>query len=143
MHPFRAAIEARDIDAAVALLSDNVVFHSPVVFKPYHGRGTVAAIPHAVLQVFEDFRYTREIGAPDATDHALVFQAHIGERQIEGTHFLHFDGDGAIDELTVMVRPLSSAHALADAMNAQLAAARGEQDPTGKTSTLGTAKRHR
>jgi hypothetical protein len=35
---------------------------------------------------------------------------------------LHLDEDGAIDELTVMVRPLSAAHALAEAISAQLAA---------------------
>jgi ketosteroid isomerase-like protein len=35
VHPFRAAIEARDVSAAVALLSDDVVFRSPVVFKPW------------------------------------------------------------------------------------------------------------
>jgi hypothetical protein len=122
MHPFGTALAARDVDAAVALLSDDVVFRSPVVFKPYHGRDAVALILHAVSRVFEDFRYTREIGAPDAADHALVFQARIGDFEIEGCDFLHLDDDGAIDELTVMVRPLTGAHALADAMRAQLAA---------------------
>jgi len=123
VHPFRAAIEARDIDAVVALLSEDVVFHSPVVFAPYHGRETVAAILHAVSRIFEDFRYVREIGAHDGVDHALVFQACVGERQVEGSDFVHLDEDGSIAELTVMVRPLSAAHALADAMNAQFAAA--------------------
>jgi hypothetical protein len=122
MHPFGTALAARDVDAAVALLSDDVVFRSPVVFKPYHGRDAVALILHAVSRVFEDFRYTREIGAPDAADHALVFQARIGDFEIEGCDFLHLDDDGAIDELTVMVRPLTGTHALADAMKAQLAA---------------------
>lgn len=123
MHPFGAALEARDLNAAVALLSEDVVFRSPVVFKPYHGRDAVAAILHAVSRVFEDFRYVREFGAPDASDHALVFQARVGERQIEGCDFLHLDEDGSIDELAVMVRPLSGTLALADAMKAQLAAA--------------------
>ena len=123
MHPFGAALEARDVNAAVALLSEDVVFRSPVVFKPYHGRDAVAAILHAVSRVFEEFRYVREIGAPDASDHALVFQARVGERQIEGCDFLHLDEDGSIDELAVMVRPLSGTLALADAMKAQLAAA--------------------
>jgi hypothetical protein len=121
VHPFRAAIEARDIDAAVALLADDVVFRSPVVFKPYHGREAVRPLLHAVSQVFEDFRYAREIGAPDAADHALVFNARVGDRQIEGIDLLHLDGDGAIDELVVMVRPLSGAIALAEAMGALLA----------------------
>ena len=75
MHPFRAAVEARDLDAAVALLSEDVVFRSPVVFKPYRGRAAVAELLSAVSRVFEDFSYAREIGVPDARDHALVFRA--------------------------------------------------------------------
>lgn len=121
MHPFRAAIEAGDMNAAVALLSDDVVFRSPIVFKPYLGRDAVGVVLIAVAQVFEDFRYAREIGAPGARDHALVFEARIGAKQIEGSDFLHLAEDGTIDELTVMVRPLSGALALAEAMTAQLA----------------------
>jgi hypothetical protein len=123
VHPFRAAVEARDIDAAVSLLAENVEFRSPVVFKPYRGRAAVGAILAAVVEVFEDFSYMREIGAPDARDHALVFRARVGDRQIEGCDFLHTDANGTIDEFVVMVRPLSGAHALADAMAAKLAAA--------------------
>ncbi|HET6481827.1 MAG TPA: nuclear transport factor 2 family protein, partial [Actinoplanes sp.] len=47
MHPFRAAIEARDLDAAIALLHEDVVFRSPVVFTPYRGRFAVAQILRA------------------------------------------------------------------------------------------------
>lgn len=122
MHPFAAALQARDLDAAAALLSDDVVLHSPIVFTPYRGRGVVAAVLHAVSRVFEDFHYVRQIGAADASDHAFVFRARIGDREIEGSDFVHFDQHGAIDELTVMVRPLTAAHAFADAMKAQLAA---------------------
>jgi len=123
VHPFRAAVEARDMDAAVALLADRVVFHSPVAFKPHEGRAAVGALLRAVVEVFEDFRYVREIGAPDAADHALVFRARIGDREIEGADFLHTGADGAIDELTVMVRPLNGVLALAEAMKAKLAGA--------------------
>jgi limonene-1,2-epoxide hydrolase len=129
VHPFRAAIEARDIDGAVALLSDDVVFRSPVAFTPYRGREAVAPILHAVSQVFEDFRYVREIGSEDAVDHALVFCARVGDRQIEGSDFVHTDAHGAIDELTVMVRPLNATLALAEAMSALLARSDGSVQP--------------
>jgi len=123
MVPFRAAVEAQDLDAAISLLAEDVVFRSPIVFKPYRGRAEVGAILSAVSRVFEDFRYTREIGAADAREHALVFEARVGERQLEGCDFLHTDEDGLIRELVVMVRPLSGALALAEAMKAQLEAA--------------------
>ena len=128
-HPFRAAVEAGDIDAALALLAEDVVFRSPVVFAPYQGRQAVAPILHAFARVAEDFRYVREIGAPDAADHVLVFQARVGGRQLEGSDFLHAGADGLVDELVVMVRPLSAALALAEAMKAQLAAAAADGSP--------------
>lgn len=120
MHPFGVAIEAGDVDAAVALLTEDVEFRSPVVFTPYRGRDAVATILHAVARVFRDFRYLREIGGPGARDHALVFQARVGDRQVEGCDFLHCDDSGAIDELVVMIRPMSGVFALAEAMRAEL-----------------------
>jgi hypothetical protein len=120
VHPFRAAIETGDLPAALALLAEDVVFRSPVVFRPYHGRAAVAPILAGVVRVFEDFRYVREIGAVGARDHALVFEARVGNRHLEGCDFLHTADDGLIDEFAVMVRPLSAALALAEAMKAQL-----------------------
>jgi limonene-1,2-epoxide hydrolase len=115
---FRAAVEARDLDAAVALLAPDVVFRSPIVHRPYHGPEAVRALLEGVLAVFEDFRYERAIGAPDSPDHALVFATRIGDRELQGCDFLHENADGLIDEFTVMVRPLTGAHALAEAMRA-------------------------
>ncbi|GAA0897265.1 nuclear transport factor 2 family protein [Virgisporangium ochraceum] len=116
MIDFRSAVEARDPDAMAATLADDVVFRSPVAFKPYPGKAITAAILRGVLRVFEDFEYVRELTGDDGRDHALVFRARIGDVTVEGCDFLHLDGDGLIDELTVMVRPLSAAQALAAAM---------------------------
>jgi hypothetical protein len=131
MHPFRAAVEAQDLEGALALFAGDVVFRSPVVFKPYHGREAVAMLLAAVSRVFEDFRYEREIGAPQARDHALVFRARIGERELDGCDFLHTNEHGLIDDLCVMVRPLSGALALAEAMKAELEIATSAAAPEG------------
>jgi SnoaL-like domain len=127
VHPFRAAVEAQDFEAAVALLADDVVFRSPVVFKPYRGREAVSLLLLAVSRVFEDFRYEREIGAAEGSDHALVFSARVGDRTLEGCDFIHTDEQGLIDDFCVMVRPLSGTLALAEAMKAQLEAATGQR----------------
>src|SRR5690348_16729 len=123
MHPFRTAVEAKDLEAALDLLADDIVFRSPVVYKPYEGRDAVAVILTAVFDVFEDFRYETEIGADGAADHALVFRARVGDRELQGCDFLHTREDGKIDDFTVMVRPMSGVHALAEAMRAKLEAA--------------------
>ncbi|MFI8347477.1 nuclear transport factor 2 family protein [Streptomyces sp. NPDC085596] len=119
MHPFRTAVENRDAAAIEALLAEDVVFTSPVAFKPYAGKAITAAILRGVLRVFEDFRYVREIANPDGRDHAFVFTATVDGREIQGCDFLHFDEEGRIDDFTVMVRPLSAAQALSEAMGAQ------------------------
>lgn len=119
MHPFRKAVEAGDIEAVSALLADDVVFTSPVAFKPYVGKPITAAILRTVFEVFEDFRYVREIGADDAADHALVFEATVDGRSLVGCDFVHVDEDGLIDDFMVMVRPLSAAQALAERMSAR------------------------
>ncbi|MFJ4651298.1 nuclear transport factor 2 family protein [Nocardia sp. NPDC088792] len=119
MNSFRAAVEARDATALDALLADDVVFISPVAFKPYPGKAITAAILRGVLRVFEDFRYLREIHSDGSADHALVFEAKVDGKQITGCDFLRYNADGKIEELMVMVRPLSGANALAAAMAAQ------------------------
>ncbi|MHA3024707.1 nuclear transport factor 2 family protein [Mycobacterium sp. BMJ-28] len=119
MHPFRQAVEARDPDAMAAQLADDVVFTSPVAFKPYPGKPITAAILRGVLRVFEDFRYVREITDGNGHDHALVFEATVAGKRITGCDFIHTDDDGLIDDFMVMVRPLSGAQALSEAMAAQ------------------------
>lgn len=119
MHPFRKAVEARDETAIEALLADDVVFTSPVAFKPYRGKPITAAVLRGVMRVFEDFRYIREIADAEGRDHALVFEATVAGKRITGCDFLHVNDDGLIDDFMVMVRPLSGATALAEAMGAQ------------------------
>jgi SnoaL-like domain len=122
MHPFRKAVEERDEAAIQAMLADTVVFTSPVAFKPYVGKPITAAILRGVLRIFEDFRYVREIADSNGRDHALVFETRISGadgKKINGCDFLHFNDDGLIDEFMVMVRPLSGAKALSEAMGAQ------------------------
>lgn len=129
MNPFRKAVEDGDHAAVVDLLAEDVVFTSPVVFKPYAGKAITAAILGAVIRVFEDFRYVREIANPDGRDLVLVFEARVGDRAIQGCDILHFDENGRIDDLMVMVRPLSGAQALQAAMAAQFG--RIEQEAAG------------
>ena len=38
MHAFRTAVEAGDIDQALACLADDVRFRSPAVYRPYQGK---------------------------------------------------------------------------------------------------------
>ena len=118
---FRQAAEGKDFSAIDELFAEDVVFHSPVVYKPYEGRDAVAMILGAVVQVFEDFRYTDQLETGDAA--ALAFSARVGDRELDGIDFLHFDSEGRVDRIAVYVRPMSGINALAEAMQKKLAEA--------------------
>ena len=115
---FRAAIEAADPDRAAALFTPDCVFYSPVVHRPYLGQAPLRLILAAVVQVFEDFRYTAEYGGE--AGHVLEFACRIGDRELQGVDILRGTADG-LTELTVLVRPYSAATALRDRMAALLA----------------------
>jgi hypothetical protein len=117
MSGFRQAVEAGDHEAMYDLLAEDVVFTSPVAFKPYPGRAITSAILRNVFEVFSDFRYMREF--PSGADHALMFEAKVGDVSLTGCDFLHYNADGKIDDFMVMVRPLSAAKALSEAMGAR------------------------
>jgi hypothetical protein len=119
MNEFRMAVEAGDFEGMGDLLADNVLFRSPVAFRPYEGRPIVHAILRGVGRVFKDFHYLSEINDAHGRDQALLFEAAVDGVTVHGCDFLHLDDEGKISEFTVMVRPLSAANALAQAMGAQ------------------------
>ena len=115
----RTAVEARDLDAAVALLAPDVVFRSPIVHQPYQGPEAVRALLEGVMAIFEDFRYERvdrRARTPPITRWSSPPASATA--RCEGCDFLHENADGQIDEFVVMVRPLTGALALAEAMRA-------------------------
>jgi hypothetical protein len=121
---FRAAVEAGDHAAMVDALADDVRLHSPVAFRPFEGREAVSELFAALLETFEDFRYTDELGGEDGV-HGLVFRARVGDKELEGLDLVRLDGDGKIYDFTVMVRPASGLMALGQAIGPKIAGVKG------------------
>ncbi len=97
-----------------------MVFHSPVVHRPYVGRHALRAILSAVGQVLSDFRYTGSYAGD--TGHVLEFACRVGDRECQGVDMLR-GTDSALTGLTVLVRPYSAATALRERMAALLTSA--------------------
>ena len=121
---FRRAAEAKDFSAIDGLFAEDVTFRSPVVHQPYAGRQALAALLGAVVQVFEDFRYVEQVEDGDTA--VLMFEARVGDRELQGVDILRFDDRGRIRELIVMVRPMSGMQALAEQMQRRLEAPTGQ-----------------
>ena len=117
-HPFGVAVLADDFEGALATLADDVVFRSPAVHKPYSGKAQVEQVLRLVATVFENFRYVAEWR--DGRTTILLFEANVGDRDLQGIDILEENDDGLIDRFTVMIRPLSGLQAVARTMSERL-----------------------
>ncbi|HYG97099.1 MAG TPA: nuclear transport factor 2 family protein [Solirubrobacterales bacterium] len=122
-HPFRRAAESKDLDLLVETLREDVVLHSPVLFRGFEGRDTVLAVLTHVAATLEDLTYTDELA--EGSTVALRFKAKVGERELEGIDFLELDEDGRVRELTVFMRPFSALTAFNEQMAVRLGASEG------------------
>jgi hypothetical protein len=117
-HPFRLAVEAKDLEAAKATLREDVVLHSPILFHGFEGRDVVMQVLTHVAATLEDFVYLDELTGERTV--TLRFKAQVGDRELEGIDFLELDDEGKIAELTVFMRPLSAITAFNEQMKIRL-----------------------
>jgi SnoaL-like domain len=117
-HPFRLAVEAKDLEAATATLREDVVLHSPILFRGFEGREVVMQVLTHVAATLEDFSYTDELAEDGVV--VLRFKARVGDRELEGIDFLELDEQGQVKELTVFMRPMSALTAFNEQMAARL-----------------------
>jgi len=122
-HPFRRAAESKDLDLLGETLREDVVLHSPVLFRGFEGRDTVAIVLTHVAATLENFSYTDELAEGDTV--VLRFKATVGDRELEGIDFLELDEDGKVRELTVFMRPFSALNTFNEQMKARLQASEG------------------
>ena len=108
---FRTVVERGNVEQAADLFSEDAVFRSPVVFKPYEGRDQVMKVLRAaerVLGLSGRFRYVHQLEDPDDRVAVLEFATVVEGKQVEGIDKLTFDDSGMITELKVMIRPASA-----------------------------------
>lgn len=117
-HPFRRAAEAKDLALLTETLREDVVLHSPILFRGFEGRDAVITVLTHVIATLEDFTYVDELAGEGVV--TLRFRANVGDRQLEGIDFLELDEEGRVAELTVFMRPLSALTAFNERMAARL-----------------------
>ena len=129
-------IAGRLPDGLDALLHDDCVFLSPIVFTPQRGKeitklylraagSTLAdADPNAepghaaVADSSSSFRYTKEIRQGH---HAMLeFETEVDGKYANGVDIITCDDDGMIVEFKVMMRPLQAINAVHAQMKAML-----------------------
>jgi hypothetical protein len=121
-HAFRRAAETKDLDLLGETLAEDIVLHSPILFKGFEGREMSLVVLSNVIEVFEDFRYLDEVHGDGTV--VLRFAAKVdGKFEIEGVDYLTLDADGRVTDLTVFLRPQKAVQAFNEQMVARLGAA--------------------
>ena len=117
-------VEANDPSGLDDLLAVDVVFVSPVVHTPQHGKAIAKAYLSAAFQVFfnPSFRYVREILGP--SDAMLEFETEIDGVLDNGGDLIKWNDAHQIIEFKVMLRPLKAVNVIHERMGAMLAASR-------------------
>jgi SnoaL-like domain len=115
-------VHTRDAGGLEALLADEVVFHSPVVHTPQHGKAITRAYLSAALKVFvnDSFHYVREVIGP--YDAVLEFEVDIDGIQVNGVDMLRWNDAQQLTEFKVMLRPLKAVNLIHQKMGEMLAA---------------------
>ena len=123
-------VQRRDLQALHQLLAEDVVFVSPVVHTPQHGRAITLAYLQAAMKVLNNasFRYLNEWVGPDSA--VLEFECELDGISVNGIDMIHCNADGLIDQFKVMVRPLKAVNKVHEKMAAELqrAAASAQRD---------------
>lgn len=112
----------RDPNRLPELLSDDVIFYSPVVHTPQIGKATTTAYLSAAIHVFgnKSFCYVREVVGE--TDAVLEFETEIDGIVVNGVDMIRWNDEGKITEFKVMVRPLKAINIIHQKMSEMLAA---------------------
>ncbi len=121
-----------------ALLADDVVFYSPVVFTPQRGKAITKLYLEAAASAFPGesdpgtsgdappeegerlgaFRYTKKVLDGDTA--VLEFETTMEGKYVNGIDMIRCDDEGRIVEFRVMIRPLQAVEAVHRSMQATL-----------------------
>ena len=117
------------------LLSDDVVFYSPVVFTPQHGKAATKLYLGAAGSVFagsdsqdstgsgrdkdRTFHYTKKVLSGNQA--MLEFETEIGGKYVNGIDIIECNDEGKIVEFKVMIRPLQAINMMHARMGEMLA----------------------
>ena len=99
-------VKNRDYNLLESILSDDIIFYSPVVYTPQKGKQLALQYLMAASEVFNStsFQYNKEmIGESSAS---LEFSLTLDSTDINGIDLISWDKTGKIIEFKVFIRPL-------------------------------------
>lgn len=113
-HPYRRALEDRDLETLVATLHSDVELWTPAFERPVRGRDNVLALLGKLATVVEEPVVTDEMSG-DGT-HVVVFRLSVKGQPIDACDYLELDDDNRVRTIKVFMRPMGALEVLAAEM---------------------------
>lgn len=115
-------VEARDLEALDEILAEDISMGAPPYWDKLTGRPLVHHLLGLIIHTIEDFTYHREWhdDSRGRGEIALEFHGHIGELDLQGIDLITLDGEGKIQNLDVVIRPMNALSALRDTIAPQM-----------------------
>ena len=116
IHKWHDLIDNDDLEKLDAILAEDAMFSSPVVFTPMEGKEITKMYLFAAGQSFnmEKFSYTKEIH--DGMNSVLEFETFIDDISVNGVDMIEWNKDGKISNFKVMIRPFKAVQKVQEKM---------------------------
>ncbi len=102
---YRAAVEARDIEAFLKTLAPDIALHSLITMRTqFRGHDEMRTLMRALFASVQDIRYFEDVG--DATTRALFYRARVGRQAVEEATLVRLDANALVTEIRLWFRPL-------------------------------------
>jgi hypothetical protein len=120
-------VAQRDVVALGDVLADDVSLGAPPYWQKLRGRELVQHLLGLIIDTIEGFTYRREWSA--GGELALEFVGRVGELELQGIDLISLNGDGKIQNLDVLMRPVNAVVSLREIIAPQMAAFIARRNP--------------
>jgi hypothetical protein len=113
------AVAAKDREALLGLLAEDVSLGAPPYYERLQGRDLVHHLLGLILHTIDDFTYHRQW--QNEGELALEFTGRVGDLRLQGIDLITLNDRFVIENLDVLIRPASAVDALRDVIAPQMA----------------------
>ena len=113
-------VEKGDLKLLESLLAKDVVFHSPILFKPKVGKKLTSIFLKAAFNVLKPggFRYVKTLDSENYS--MLEFECELDGIKVDGVDIISWNDNGEIVEFKVMIRPFTAIEKVGERMKQEL-----------------------
>ena len=105
LQTFLQALKHQDAQALEPAVTEDFCIRSPILDEPFVGKAASLSILKLLFSVVDALQVRDVLESP--THVALFVGLRVGDIELDGVNYIHFNDGGQVNAMTVMWRPLS------------------------------------